>query len=167
MDFMAEALAALPDLILSLDEATFMAKQLPSTTDQTHLLQIYTSLHTAHHNLSNFLSTIDFPPRPPLLPPENSFSSATGANPDGNGNEPMEVGDDDDEIEEEEEISKVQEKIRECFIKNKRPKRPLSPSTAAVEERQLSDDGFVGRVKEFDGNATRLKALDLVYQFHG
>lgn len=85
----------------------------------------------------------------------------------------MEVGDDDDEAEPSGEIAggtidKVEEKMWGCFIKNKRLKRPLSPSTAAVaEERRLSDDGFVGRVKEFDAHAMRLRALDLVYQFHG
>lgn len=103
---------------------------------------------------------------------ENSFSSATGANRNGDGNEPMEVGD-DEEVEAEEEISKgaidkVEEKMRDCFMKNKRPKRPLSPSTAAAaEERRLCDDGFVGRVKDYDAHAMRLRALDLVYQFHG
>ncbi|XP_028769140.1 uncharacterized protein LOC114726643 isoform X2 [Neltuma alba] len=158
MHFMAEA-PPFADLLLSLEQATFMLKQLPSASDQTHLLQICTSLHSAHRNLSNFLSTIDFPP--------------SGVNQDANGNEPMEVGDDDDEAEANVEISrgtieKVEEKMRDCFIKNKRPKRPLSPSTAAAaEERRLSEDGLVGRVKDFDAHAMRLRALDLVYQFHG
>ncbi|KAI9110039.1 hypothetical protein K1719_019080 [Acacia pycnantha] len=167
--FMAEA--PLADLILSLEQATFMLKQLPSTSDQTHLLQISSSLHTAHRNLSNFLSTIDFPPPPGQL----SFSSASGVNQYANGNEPMDVGDDDHEAEANAQISrgtidKVEEKMRDCFIKNKRPKRPLSPSTAAAaaaEERRLSDDGFVGRAEDFDAHAMRLRALDLVYQFHG
>lgn len=85
----------------------------------------------------------------------------------------MQVGEDGDDFEAEEEtskctIDKVEEKMRECFIKNKRPKRPLSPSAAAyVEEKRLSDDGFVGRVKDYDPHATRLRALELVYQFHG
>ncbi|XP_028769139.1 uncharacterized protein LOC114726643 isoform X1 [Neltuma alba] len=171
MHFMAEA-PPFADLLLSLEQATFMLKQLPSASDQTHLLQICTSLHSAHRNLSNFLSTIDFPP-PPRPPAEHSFSSASGVNQDANGNEPMEVGDDDDEAEANVEISrgtieKVEEKMRDCFIKNKRPKRPLSPSTAAAaEERRLSEDGLVGRVKDFDAHAMRLRALDLVYQFHG
>ena len=77
----------------------------------------------------------------------------------------MQVGD-DDEVEAEGNskgaIEKVEEKMRECFIRNKRPKRRLSPSTlAAAEERRLCDDGFVGRVEDFG------RALELVYQFHG
>lgn len=74
---------------------------------------------------------------------------------------------------EEEEISKtsvdkVEEKMRDCFIKNKRAKRPLSPSSVAVaEEKRLYEDGFVGGVNGFDPHAARLRAFDLVYQFHG
>ncbi|KAF7836819.1 AP2/ERF transcription factor SNZ [Senna tora] len=161
---MSDPSAGVSDLILSLEQATFMAKQLQSTTHRSSLLQIYTSLHSAHHNLSNFLSLIDFPPRPP---PENHFSSAAATNPDETGGQPMEVGGEYDEVEAEEEISKVQDKMRDCFIKNKRQKRPLSPSATAAEERRFFDDGFVDRVKDFDAHAMRLKALDLVYQFHG
>lgn len=160
----------LSDLILSLEQATLMAKQLPSTTNPTHLFQIHSSLHHAHQNLSTFLSTVQFH-SPVAAAEENSSSSANGAAADG---EPMQVGEDGDDFEAEEEetskctIDKVEEKMRECFIKNKRPKRPLSPSAAAfVEEKRLSDDGFVGRVKDYDPHAMRLRALELVYQFHG
>lgn len=85
----------------------------------------------------------------------------------------MQLGDDDDEDDAGEGNSKgtidgVEEKMRDCFIRNKRPKRPLSPSAAAlVEERRLNDGGFNGGFMGFDPHATRLKALDLVYQFHG
>ena len=91
----------------------------------------------------------------------------------------MQMGDDDDDgggddgvVEAEETskctIEKVEERMRDCFIKNKRAKRPLSPSAAAVvEEKRLLDEGFVGRVKDYDPHAMRLRALDLVYQFHG
>jgi hypothetical protein len=99
--------------------------------------------------------------------PENSVSSANAA-------APMQLGDDDDDDEEEEEeneetskctIDRVEQKLRDCFIKNKRPKRPLSPSTVArLEEKRFSNDGFV---KEYDPHAVKLRALDLVYQFHG
>jgi hypothetical protein len=164
--------APLPDLILSLEQAALMAKQLPSTTDPNHLLQIYSSLHQAHHHLSSILSQNQLPsfPLPPPPPPqENSLSSATGA--DENGNEPMQVGDDDDYEENSNKvvsIDKVEVRMRDCFIKNKRPKRPLSPSTVAVaEERRLSDDGFRGGIMGFDPHGTRLRALDLIYQFHG
>ncbi|KAJ7951064.1 AP2/ERF transcription factor SNZ [Quillaja saponaria] len=163
----------LPDLILSLEQATAMARQLATTTDPTHLLQLYTSLYHANHHLSTFLSKTQFPN--PVLPPpppaENSFSSATGAAGDDKGNEPMQIGEDEEvevEYNSKGTIEKVEEKMRDCFIKNKRPKRRLSPSTAAVvEERRLFDDGFVGGAKDFDPHATRLRALDLVYQFHG
>ncbi|KAL3604059.1 hypothetical protein D5086_004918 [Populus alba] len=159
----------LPDLILSLEQATLMAKQLPSTTDPTHLLQIYSSLHQAHHHLSSFLSQNHQLPSFPLQPPpqENSLSSATGA--DENGDEPMQVGDDDEENSNKVvSIEKVEERMKDCFIKNKRPKRPLSPSTVAVaEERRMYDDGFGGGIVGFDPRETRLRALDLIYQFHG
>ncbi|KAB5527039.1 hypothetical protein DKX38_020886 [Salix brachista] len=161
----------LPDLILSLEQAALMAKQLPSTTDPTQLLQIYSSLHQAHHHLSSILSQNQLPSFPLPPPRENSLSSTTGA--DENGNEPMQVGDDDgDDYEENSSkvvsIDKVEERMRDCFIKNKRPKRPLSPSTVAVaEERRLSDDGFGGGIMGFDPHGTRLRALDLIYQFHG
>ena len=181
MEGMAEAAAVPPvplqELVLTLEQATHMAKQLPATTDPTHLLQIYTSLHQAHHHLSNFLSKTHQqqfppPPLPSLLPlphaaAENSVSSATG----GADTDPMQLADDDGEDTEGNSkgiIEKVEEKMRDCFIKNKRPKRPLSPSAATMaEERRLYDDGFGRSVKGFDPYATRLRALDLVYQFHG
>lgn len=55
--------------------------------------------------------------------------------------------------------------MRECFIKNKRPKRPLSPSSMA--ERGMVDDVDARGVNGFDPHGTRLRALDLMYQFHG
>ncbi|OAY62366.1 hypothetical protein MANES_01G262404v8 [Manihot esculenta] len=155
----------LADLILSLEQAALMAKQLPSTTDPTHILQIYSSLYQAHHHLSSSISQTQFPrfPPPPLLaaiPPEDSLSSATGAD---------QVGDDDYEAGTEENckgtIDRVEEKMRECFIKNKRPKRPLSPSSMA--ERGMVDDVDARGVNGFDPHGTRLRALDLIYQFHG
>ncbi|CAN1157559.1 hypothetical protein LINPERPRIM_LOCUS27429 [Linum perenne] len=147
----------LPDFILSMEQATQLAKQLPSTADPTHLRQIYSALHLAHHHLSSFLQS---------HPPENSVSSATGAGEEeDNSGEPMQVG--EDEAEEENSIAatitKVEEKMRDCFIKNKRPKRPLSPSSAA-------DDGYASgttAIKEgFDPFETRVRALELIDQFH-
>ncbi|KAJ6710054.1 AP2-LIKE ETHYLENE-RESPONSIVE TRANSCRIPTION FACTOR SNZ [Salix koriyanagi] len=159
----------LPDLILSLEQATLMAKQLPSTTNSTHLLQIYSSLHQAHHHLSSFLSQNHQLPSFPLQrpPQENSLSSATGAY--ENGDEHMQVGDDDEENSSKVlSIEKVEEMMRDCFIKNKRPKRPLSPSAVAVaEERRLHDDGCGVGIMGFDPRETKLRALDLIYQFHG
>ncbi|XP_039166854.1 uncharacterized protein LOC104443205 [Eucalyptus grandis] len=144
------------ELIQSLEQATFMAKQLASTADPTHLLHIHSSLHQSHLLLSSFLSSA------PASAAENSFSSATGAP------EPMQVGDDDGgEAEENSKatVDRVEERMRNCFIKNKRPKRPLSPSSAAAAEegRGGGGDGVPG----YDPHGTRLRALDLVYQFHG
>ncbi|CAN0881121.1 hypothetical protein LINGRAHAP2_LOCUS14053 [Linum grandiflorum] len=79
----------LPDLVLSLEQATQLANQLPSTFDPNHIQKIYSALHLSHHHLASFLQS---------PPPENSVSSATGAA-DNNSGEPMQVGDDDDEEE--------------------------------------------------------------------
>ncbi|KAB2597638.1 RNA-binding E3 ubiquitin-protein ligase MEX3C [Pyrus ussuriensis x Pyrus communis] len=65
-------------------------------------------------------------------------------------------------------IDIVEEQMRDCFIKNKRPKRRLSPSAATLaEERRLNGDGFVGSVKGFDPQGSKERALELVYEFHG
>ena len=65
-------------------------------------------------------------------------------------------------------IDKVEERMRECFIKNKRTKRQLSPSSAVMaEEERICEDRFVGGNKGFDPLGDKLRALDLVYQFHG
>ncbi|XWS46003.1 hypothetical protein CRYUN_Cryun14cG0027700 [Craigia yunnanensis] len=172
------AAVQLTELVFSLEQATQMAKQLPATSDSTYLLQIYSSLYQAHHSLSSFLSTtqtqfsIPPPPQPPLslVAAENSLSSATGAAYE-DGSEPMQVGDENEAEAEENSktsIDKVEERMRECFIKNKRAKRQLSPSSAAMaEERRICEDRFVGGVKVFDPLGDTLRALDLVYQFHG
>ncbi|KAL3743460.1 hypothetical protein ACJRO7_018711 [Eucalyptus globulus] len=168
----AAVAVSVAELIQSLEQATFMAKQLASTADPTHLLHIHSSLHQSHLLLSSFLSSSAHhhlllpPPNPPPAAPasaaENSFSSATGAP------EPMQLGDDDGgEAEENSKatVDRVEERMRNCFIKNKRPKRPLSPSSAAAAEegRGGGGDGVPG----YDPHGTRLRALDLVYQFHG
>nr|XP_011469083.1 PREDICTED: uncharacterized protein LOC105352853 [Fragaria vesca subsp. vesca] len=149
------SLPPLSNLILSLEQATLMAKQLPSTTDPTHLLHIHSSLHQAHHHLSAFLSTTHFPQPPPAA--ENSLSSATG-------NDPMDLAGEEENSKAT--IERVEEQMRRCFIKNKRGrKRQLSPS-AAAEERRVNGDGVGGSVVSFDPHETRLRALELVYQFH-
>ncbi|GMN37232.1 hypothetical protein TIFTF001_042597 [Ficus carica] len=164
--------SSIPELILSLEQAIMAAKQLPSTADPSHLLQIHSSLHHAHHHLSAFLSR---PPLPlPLPPAENSLSSTSAA---ATAAEPMQLGDDDENDDVEQVSSRgmvdgVEEKMRNCFIKKKRRKRrlSLSPSFAAEEVgRRLSEEGFgVGAIGEgFNPYATRLRALELVYQFHG
>ncbi|XP_022759988.1 uncharacterized protein LOC111306361 [Durio zibethinus] len=166
----------LTELVFSLEQATQMAKQLPATSDPSYLSQIYSSLHHANHSLSSFLSATQtqcppFPQPPlPLVAAENSLSSATGAA-NEDGSEPMQVGDDNEaeaEGNSKTSIDKVEERMRECFIMNKRAKRQLSPSSAAAaEERRISEDRFVGGVKGFDPLGDKLRALDLVYKFHG
>ncbi|KAL4323518.1 hypothetical protein GQ457_11G001140 [Hibiscus cannabinus] len=162
----------LTELVYSLEQATQMAKQLPITSDPSYMFQIYSSLHRAHHSLSSFLSSTqtEFPVPPPPPAAENSLSSATGAA-NEDGTDPMQVGDENDAEAEENSktsIDKVEERMRECFIKNKRMKRQLSPSSAAVaDERRVFDDRFVGGFKGFDPLGDKLRALDLVYQFHG
>ncbi|OMP00529.1 hypothetical protein COLO4_12626 [Corchorus olitorius] len=171
--------AQLTELVFSMEQATQMAKQLPATSDPNYLLQIYSSLHQAHHSLSSFLSATQaqfsvhpLPPQPPLqiAAAENSLSSATGAA-NEDGSEPMQMGDENEAEAEENSktsIDKVEERMRECFIKNKRAKRQLSPSYAAVtEERRIDEDRFAGGGKGFDPMRDKLRALDLVYQFHG
>lgn len=165
---MEETPPSITDLILSLQQATFMAKQLPLSSSTAHFHQIHSSLHTAHRHLSAFLSAL---PPPPTAEP--SVSSAAAADADGdpmqveNGDHDV-VDDDGEETTSKCTIDKVEEKMRNCFIKNKRPKRPLSPSSAAfAEERRASDDGAVERGGgNYDPYDVRLRALDLVYQFH-
>ncbi|KAL2477908.1 hypothetical protein Fot_46922 [Forsythia ovata] len=167
------------DLVAALEQATLMAKQLSTTTNPHQILHIYTTLHSAHRGLSLFLSRHH--PYPPTLPPppENSVSSAVGGGRDengdtGGGREPMQMGDEDAEHDSKATtgatIDKVEERMRECFIQNKRPKRPLSPSAAAAEQRQSygNRDVMGGAVAaDFDPRGTKLRSLDLIYQFHG
>ncbi|CAL1399032.1 unnamed protein product [Linum trigynum] len=158
----------LPNLVTSLEQAALLAKQLPSTSDPGQLQQIYSALHLAQHHLSSFLlSHSRLPLSPPQQPEENSVSSATGAGGD-NGSEPMQVGEEEGNSMPAAAIDKVEERLRECFIKNKRPKRPRSPSAAAMaEDRRLGEDGYAaGRIKGYDPLGTRLRALDLIDQFH-
>ncbi|KAJ0052629.1 hypothetical protein Pint_00339 [Pistacia integerrima] len=157
----------LTELILSLEQATIMAKQLHTTTHPSSLLHIHSFLHQANQRLSSFLSSNTRLPPPPTA--ENSLSSATGAAAlaDENSGEPMLLADDDEEEISKTSVDKVEERMRDCFIKNKRTKRPLSPSSVAVaEEKRLYEDGFVGGVNGFDPYGAKLRALDLVYQFH-
>ncbi|ESQ36817.1 hypothetical protein EUTSA_v10009990mg [Eutrema salsugineum] len=144
----------LAELISSLEKATLMAQQIGTAMEQNQLLQISSSLRIANHRLSAFLSTI------PSAEAENSLSSV----------EPMQLGEEEENGEAEERdsaVEKVEEKMRECFIRNKRAKRPLSPSSAVVETstteaRSGHEYGF-----DFDPHASKLRALDLIYQFHG
>ncbi|KAM7277456.1 hypothetical protein ACFE04_019322 [Oxalis oulophora] len=151
---------SLSEMILSLDEASLLAKQLTTTIDPSHLDQIYSSLHQAHHNLSTFLLPNS---NPQFAPPPNSLSSATAA---AEG-EPMQVGDGVLEIEEDSkpnnEVDMVEERFRDCcFIKNKRQKRKLSPSAAVVaEEKRFSDYGYCWGGEVSSPYVSKLRALEL------
>ncbi|EXB96153.1 hypothetical protein L484_017001 [Morus notabilis] len=158
--------SSVAELIVSFEQAIMAAKQLPSTAVPSHLLQIHSSFQHVHNHLSAFLSRPQFPL--PLLPPQENALSSAAATAD-----PMQLGDDDENDNGDVEqvnsrgiVDGVEEKMRNCFIKNKRRKRRLSAS--ALEERtRFIDDGFGAVGEGFDPYATRLRALELVYQFHG
>ncbi|KAF5188074.1 Ap2-like ethylene-responsive transcription factor snz [Thalictrum thalictroides] len=162
----------LADLITALENATLIAKQIPTTSDSTQFFQLCSSLQNVNNQLTSFLNQI--PSSQPPQTGEDSFNSAVG----GDEDEIMQIRDDDDydrlakEEEEEGESSKiiidgVEERLRNCYIQNKRRKRPLSPTSAAVEQRGLYVYGNGVVVHGFDPHVTRLKSFDLVFQFHG
>ncbi|CAI9101689.1 OLC1v1039069C1 [Oldenlandia corymbosa var. corymbosa] len=190
-------------LMATLEQATLMAKQLSNppasintNLEQSQILQIYSSLHAAHHHLSQFLTNHPSPLplqlqpsflHTPLIAPlarENSVSSAVGGGGDGNYAEPMQMGDedDDDDVEYNSKdassavaaaagIDGVEERMRDCYIQNKRPKRSLSPSVVAEQRRSYANE-VAARVggystEEFDPEGNKLRSLDLIYQFHG
>ncbi|KAL1548723.1 hypothetical protein AAHA92_16920 [Salvia divinorum] len=150
MEVETEAEAPPPELAAVLEHATLMAKQLPSAADSSQLLQIHAALHAAHHRLSLFLS------HHPPPQPENSVSSAVGG-------EPMQMEDDEEEQNSRAAVEKVAWRMRECFIQNKRPKRHLSPS---AEQRRSFEDEADAAPEEFDPLRTKLRALELIQQFH-
>ncbi|KAK7270553.1 hypothetical protein RIF29_23777 [Crotalaria pallida] len=84
-----------------------------ATTNPTHLHQIHTSFHHAHHHLSTFLSSLH------LVVPENSLSSANVTACDNDG-EPMQVGG-DDEAEEEETSKCTIEKVEVVVFQDHLP----------------------------------------------
>nr|GMD22978.1 Zinc finger protein [Ipomoea batatas] len=64
-------------------------------------------------------------------------------------------------------VDDVEERMRDCFIQNKRPKRPLSPAAAAETQQSYeSEVARGGSAAEFDPIGTKLRSLDLIYQFH-
>ncbi|XP_043710519.1 uncharacterized protein LOC122659474 [Telopea speciosissima] len=162
----------LMNLVAALEHATLMAKQLPSTTDQSQILQVCSSFQNAHHHLGAFLSR--FHSSQPLLAGDNFVSSAVGED------EPMQVGDDEEvEVEAEAEgegeveensrtVNKVEERMRNFALRKKCRKRRLSPSSiVAAEQRPSYENGSVWEQPSFDPRESRLRSLDLVFQFHG
>ncbi|KAI3940265.1 hypothetical protein MKW92_051325 [Papaver armeniacum] len=170
----------LTELITSLEKATSMAKQLPNTIEQTQIFQIYSSLQNTQNQLTSFLSNFNSSqPQQPQL--EISVSSAIGGGGDDEV-EPMQVGDDEEE-DSEFIIDKVEERMKNCVIhSNKRRKRNLSsPSSIQGFDQRIyyndticnsnttNNNGVVlvqGFEDEFDPQATRLRSLELIYQFH-
>ncbi|KAG6431002.1 hypothetical protein SASPL_109077 [Salvia splendens] len=148
MEVETEAEAPLPELAAVLEHATLMAKQLPSAADPSQLLQIHAALHAAHHRLSLFLSP----------QPENSVSSAAAG-------EPMQMEDEDEEQNSRAAVEKVAWRMKECFIQNKRPKRHLSPSAEQQRRRSFEDEADAAP-EVFDPLITKLRALELIHQFH-
>ncbi|KAJ0245359.1 hypothetical protein HA466_0188060 [Hirschfeldia incana] len=145
------------ELIASLEQATLMSHQIGTTVERNQLLQISSSLRTAHHRLSALLLSTIPSPSPPS---DNSVSSV----------DPMQLGEEEEEDGEADAVEKVEEKMRECFIRNKRAKkRPLSPSSAVVETSATEERSSRDYYGQFDSdpNASKLRALDLIYQFHG
>lgn len=157
---------------MALEQATFMAKQLPTTTtsDPTHLPLIYSSLHSAHLRLSSFLSSC---PPPPAA--DHSISSAVNGDVDDNDyeNSPMQVvGDDEGDLNSNKEAAAAMEEVEGrmrdgLFIQNKRPKRQLSPSAAECHHQRSSYYEFRATTMEYDPHRAKERAFDLVLQFHG
>ncbi|KAF6160499.1 hypothetical protein GIB67_019268 [Kingdonia uniflora] len=131
------------DLVSSLDEVFQIALNLlPQTTTPQQLTHLCSSIQTAQHQLNIFLSQLH-----PLAEQRD---------------DPMHIAEEEEEDMEEEEnsrIDNVEEKMRNVVIQNKRRKRSLSPE----EHRPLYDNG----VPVLDAEGTRLRLLDLVFQFHG
>lgn len=150
---MNETTPSISNLIASLEQATQMAKQLQVTSNPSHLSQIYSSLQSTNTHLSSFLFSQTPPPTPSAIPTTENLQS----------DEPMEGGEDDEvqEAEQNPPIDKVEERFKYCFIgNNKRLKRQLSPASA--DQRLYECNGYV----EFDPYGTKMRALDLIYQFH-
>lgn len=144
--------ASISNLIASLEQATQMAKQLQITSNPSHLLQIYSSLQSTNTHLSSFLFSHTPSPITPAIPTTENLQS----------DEPMEGGE-DVEVEQADHnttIDRVEERFKDCCIRNKRLKRQLSPASA--EQRVYECSGNV----EFDPYVTKMRALDLIYQFH-
>lgn len=156
MEMMQENSPSISNLIASLEQATQMAKQLQITSNPSHLLQIYSSLQSTNTHLSSFLLSHNPPPITPSPP------SAIATTENLQSDETMEGGEDDEvqEAVQNPTIEKVEERFKDCFIGKKRLKRQLSPATA--EQRVYEYNGNA----EFDPYGTKMRALDLIYQFH-
>ncbi|KAK9056213.1 hypothetical protein SSX86_027303 [Deinandra increscens subsp. villosa] len=162
------------NLVTALEKATLMAKQLQSTTTATasasasHSETIYASLHAAHRHLSLFLSHT----AQSQSQPQPSTDVLDG------DDEPMRIADEEQRVVAgaTEDYSKmitietVEERMRDFSIQNnKRLKRSLSSTSLAGGERRrwLEYEIESARAQlDQDPHVTRLRALDLIYQFH-
>ncbi|KAF5811679.1 hypothetical protein HanRHA438_Chr04g0193941 [Helianthus annuus] len=133
------------NLVTVLEHATVMAKQLPSTTDSA---TIYASLHAAHRHLSLFLAHTTQSPPPQQQLQADSIDE----------DEPMRIADEEDS-----KIETMEERLKDISIQqrnNKRLKRSLSSASldCQIESARARFD--------YDPHVARLRALDLIFQFH-
>ncbi|KAF8380331.1 hypothetical protein HHK36_027815 [Tetracentron sinense] len=151
----------LTDLVAVLEQATLMAQHLPSTTDPSQIQQACSSLQNARHHLGAFLARFQ---SPEPHADENSVSSAAVED------EPMQDGDDEAEAEGNSKfiMDKVEERMRNCVLQNKRRKLPLLPSSVPeADQRHSNDNELIQPFLGFDPQQTRSQSFDLVFQFHG
>lgn len=139
------------NLVKALENATAMAKHLPSTT--TDSANIYAALHDAHRHLSLFLQS---QPQPP---------------PDVD--EPMQIADNEQQQqvvvnEEDSKMITMEEQMKDISIQsNKRLKRSTSFDETTERIRWLEYGIESARARfDYDSRVARFRALDLIYQFH-
>ncbi|KAD3069164.1 hypothetical protein R6Q59_016855 [Mikania micrantha] len=148
-------------LVTALETATAMAKRLQSPTTATESEHIYASIRAAHRQLSLFLAhTTQSQPQPSI--------DVIG---DDDGDEPMRIGDEDqqaaDGAKDEDlkmiAIETMEERMKDVSIQsNKRLKRSLSFTSLAGGDEIESARAQL----DYDTHVNRLRALDLIYQFH-
>ncbi|KAL6006630.1 hypothetical protein ACLOJK_032123 [Asimina triloba] len=149
----------LADVITSLELATQTLRILPSSADPARLFQAYNALRNAHHQIGSLLTRFE------TL--DSTLENSSASNGGGTGGREDELMADEDGASEEADslkiIQKVEEGMRECALQpSKRLKRPLSPYW--VPQRSADDD--VSEMVLF-GEKERLRAFDLIFQFHG
>ncbi|KAL9997934.1 hypothetical protein Hdeb2414_s0001g00035711 [Helianthus debilis subsp. tardiflorus] len=138
------------NLVTVLEHATVLAKQLPSTTDSA---TIYASLHAAHRHLSLFLAhTTQSPP-----PPPQQQLQADNNNIDDD-DEPMRIADEEDS-----KIETMEERLKDISIQQRNSKRLKRSLSSASLDCQIES----ARARfDYDPHVARLRALDLIFQFH-
>ncbi|KAJ0797630.1 hypothetical protein HanPI659440_Chr04g0175991 [Helianthus annuus] len=134
------------NLVTVLEHATVMAKQLPSTTDSA---TIYASLHAAHRHLSLFLAHTTQSPPPQLQADNNNIDD---------DDEPMRIADEEDS-----KIETMEERLKDISIQQRNSKRLKRSLSSASLDCQIES----ARARfDYDPHVARLRALDLIFQFH-